>query len=93
MRIYAINYDLKQPGYNYSKLYEAIRSLAVDEQWQHPLESMWVISVQDDIRANDIFQALHDKMDGNDSLFIVDITMRDRQGWLSESFWTWMKGK
>ena len=32
--IVLITYDLKQPGRNYTDLYEAIKSLG---DWQHPL--------------------------------------------------------
>lgn len=27
----------------------------------------------------------------DDSLFIVDITKADRQGWLARDFWSWIK--
>ena len=38
--IYAINYDLKQPGQNYNELYEAIKSCGA---WWHYLDSTWLV--------------------------------------------------
>lgn len=47
-KIFLITYDLKEPGQDYSELYEAIKGLG---DWQHPLESMWLVKVNDFIVA------------------------------------------
>ena len=93
MKTFAIAYDLKRPGRNYSALYDAIRTLAGNDNWQHPLESIWIVNMPDDSTANSIFKSIHAQMDENDSLFIFEITQQDRQGWLPKSFWEWMKDK
>lgn len=90
MKTFIITYDLRQPSRNYSSLYESIKLLAGPNNWQHPLESVWIISV-DDIDSNDIFKYIHKEMDTDDGLFIVEISEQDRQGWLPKSFWEWMK--
>lgn len=93
MKKFAITYDLKQPGRNYSALYDAIRSLAGDGNWRHPLESVWIVRLDDTFTSQSVFEAIHGQMDENDSLFIFDVTQSDRQGWLPQSFWKWMKDK
>lgn len=37
---FIISYDLKGGGSDYTELYEAIKSVG---EWQHPLESTWVV--------------------------------------------------
>ena len=95
MKTFAITYDLKQPGRNYTGLYDAIKNLVENGNWQHPLETLWVISFMDDSvnKANVIYEKLRGEIDDNDSVFIVEITGQDRQGWLPKSFWDWMKDK
>ena len=89
--LYVIAYDLKQPGQDYSTLYESIKNLAGEGNWQHPLESVWVVRFRNNKEVKEIFDTLHGKMDNNDSLFIVRITGQPYQGWLPKSFWEWMK--
>jgi hypothetical protein len=38
-----------------------------------------------------IFEKIKHAIDSDDSLFIVDITKADRQGWLARDFWSWIK--
>lgn len=93
MKTFAISYDLRQPGRNYSTLYDAIKDLAGNGNWQHPLESVWVISVPDTTTANKIFETIQNQIDNNDSVLVFEVTKSDRQGWLPKSFWEWMKDK
>lgn len=93
MKTFIITYDLRQPERNYSALYEAIKNVAGEGNWQHPMESVWVVSVQETFSANDVYNAVRKEIDNNDSLFVVEITTTDRQGWLAKSFWEWMKNK
>ncbi len=86
-KIFLITYDLKEPGQDYSELYEAIKGLG---DWQHPLESVWMVKVNDFIVAQNIYDTLRPQIDENDLLFIVDITDRNCQGWLSKTVWTWL---
>ena len=84
--IVLITYDLKQPGRNYTELYDTIKSLG---DWQHPLESTWFVNVADDVSLDDIVERLKAKADKNDFFFAVEITTH-YQGWLPKSFWTWI---
>ncbi len=88
MKKFLIAYDLKKPGQNYAELYETIKGF---KNWQHPLESVWVVKVGDLTTAKVIYETLRPKMDASDFLFIVDITGKDHYGWLSKSFWDWFK--
>lgn len=87
-KLFLITYDLKKPGQNYTDLYDAIKDY---EEWQHPLESTWIIRVNDSIRASDVYIKIRPKLDDGDFLFIVDITDKEYYGWLSTNFWSWFK--
>ena len=84
--IVLITYDLKQPGRNYTDLYEAIKALG---DWQHPLESTWFVHVPDGTSLDLIVEKLKANADKNDFFFAVEIT-KNYQGWLPKSFWTWI---
>ena len=45
MKLYTITYDLRQPGRKYNELYDAIKNVAGVGNWQHPMESVWVVAV------------------------------------------------
>lgn len=87
-KTFLITYDLKRPGQNYSDLYDAIKS---EGDWQHPLESIWAVKTGISVSAGTLYERLRPLIDENDSLFIVEITDQDRQGWLDKPFWTWLK--
>lgn len=91
MKLFSITYDLKQPGRNYSELYEVIKTLAGENRWQHPLESCWIVKVEDAVTVKYVSDLLRVAMDVRDSLFVVDITKCSYQGWLPGSFWEWMR--
>lgn len=86
-KLFLITYDLKKPGQNYTELYDAIKNLG---DWQHPLESTWVVKVSSFITAEDIYARIHPTMDKSDYLFVVDITDKNYYGWLSRNFWSWI---
>lgn len=91
MKLFLITYDLREPGRNYTELYDMIKSISGEGMWQHPLESSWVIKIQDAVTVNDVTNRIRGVMDAKDSLFVVDITGMPYQGWLPRSFWDWMK--
>ena len=91
MKLFSITYDLKQPGRNYTELYDTIKLLAGEGKWQHPLESCWIIKVGETVTVDAVTERLRATMDVNDSVFVVDITGRSYQGWLPRSFWEWMR--
>lgn len=94
MKFYAIIYDLRQPGRRYDELYDAIKSVAGDGNWQHPMESFWVLAISDYLcldDANDIYNRLREYIDSSDSLIVCRMDMADNQGWMPNRFWNWIK--
>ena len=85
--IYAINYDLKKPGQNYSGLYEAIKSCGA---WWHFLESTWLVDTSLD--AKGIWESLEPNVDRNDSVLVIGVT-KEHQGWLPKKAWDWINGR
>ncbi len=87
-KFYVISYDLKEPGRDYTSLYEAIKGYV---EWQHPLESTWIVYTY--YSANDISEKLraNGNMDDSDLLFVCALDINDRQGWLDKSVWNWIK--
>ncbi len=93
MNFYAITYDLRQPGRNYSSLYDAIKELAGAGNWQHPMESFWVIAVSENsFSAADIYDKLREHTDDNDSIIVLQMS-GDYKGWMPMTLWNWIKEK
>lgn len=95
MKFYAITYDLRHPSRKYDELYEGIKNLAGDGNWQHPMESFWVIAISDFSTKDtaSMYTALRQSIDENDSLFITRIDDVEHQGWMPKIFWNWFKEK
>ena len=85
--IYAINYDLKQPGRDYEGLHEAIKSCG---PWWHYLESTWLVDTSLD--ADGIWKRLARHFDKNDNALVIGVT-RDHQGWLPKEAWKWINDR
>jgi hypothetical protein len=67
-----ISYDLYNPGQNYEKVGEAIKSLG---NWAKVQKLFWYVnSNYSSAQARDIVGA---KMDGNDSLIVIDASNGD----------------
>lgn len=84
-KAYAINYDLKAPGRDYTSLYEAIKK---SPKWWHYLESTWLII------TNETPQQIWDRIgknniDKNDYLLIVEVR-GNVHGWLPKYAWDWI---
>ena len=95
MKLYTITYDLRQPGRKYNELYEAIKNVAGEGNWQHPMESIWVVAVSSYsiTNAERIYDNIRQYIDENDSIFVTKIDQLDRQGWMPKTFWEWIKKK
>lgn len=95
MKFFAITYDLRQPGRNYNGLYDAIKSIAGEGNWQHPMESFWILSFSNysQQNADGIYNVLRPFIDDNDSLFVVPVDAVLNQGWMPKNFWSWLKEK
>ena len=87
-RFYVISYDLKISGRDYTSLYEAIKSY---NEWQHPLESTWIVYTSETANAISAKLRSDGKMDNSDLLFVCALEINDRQGWLDKSVWNWIK--
>lgn len=87
MNMYLISYDLKNPGRDYTSLYERIKGIG---DWQHPMESVWLVAT-DKFDEDAIYELLKPVMDKNDLLLILQVYPEKRQGRLAKSFWSWMQ--
>jgi len=85
--IYAINYDLKKPGRDYSGLYDAIKSCGA---WWHYLESTWLVDTN--LNAEGVWKRIEAHFDRNDRALVIGIT-KDHQGWLPNDAWEWINGR
>lgn len=95
VKFFAIIYDLRQPGRNYNGLYDAIKEMAGDGNWQHPMESFWSVAISEysSMSVEDMYSILRQNIDDNDSLFISRMNVDEHQGWMPKSFWAWVKEK
>jgi len=84
--IFLITYDLREPGRDYTSLYDAIKEIG---DYNHPLESVWLIA-NDSMDVAKITTYLKNYMDKSDLIFVIDITESNRQGWLPKSSWEWL---
>ena len=82
--LYAINYDMKQPGRDYAGLYEAIKSCGA---WWHYLGSTWLVDTKLDGAA--IWNRLDPHVDRNDRVLVIGVT-EDYQGCLPKEAWEWI---
>lgn len=85
--IYSINYDLKNPGQNYSELHDAIKSCG---DWRYFLESHWLVDTN--LTAKSIWDQLSPHADKNDNFLIVGIS-RDYSGFLPQKAWDWISSR
>jgi hypothetical protein len=85
--ICAINYDLRQPGRDYSGVFEAIKSCG---SWWHYLESTWLVDTT--LSAKGIWNRLAPHVHSNDRVLIHAVGS-DHQGWLSLNAWNWINSR
>lgn len=90
MATYLISYDLGMPetSEDYQELINCIKSLG--STWAKPLYSVWL--VKSSMVIADVRDALRERIDRNDRLFVVDVT-GDASAWfnLPEEVATWLK--
>jgi len=85
--IYAVNYDLRAPGRDYSGLWTAIQGCG---EWWHFLGSTWLVNSS--LTAEEIWQRLSPYVDRNDLLLVIGVT-KDCQGWLPQEAWQWINAR
>lgn len=86
MASYWIGYDLKE-GEDYQDLISEIKSLSI--KWWHYLDSTWIVTTSLDV--NQITDRLKEKMNLDHDRLLVMKTSTDRQGWLPEKAWDWIR--
>ena len=88
MSLYIVSYDLNEKeSRSYKDLYDALQAYPY---WAHPLESTWVISAEQS--AKEINERLRLFLGQNDNLLVVEFKKdADYWGWLSKTFWEWLK--
>lgn len=85
--IYLVSYDLvKAAERDYTPVYEAIKSIG---PWWHYLDSTWI--VQSCFNVNRIVDTVHAAMRQGDRLLVVQIDNQNRNGWLPEEAWNWIR--
>jgi hypothetical protein len=85
--VYAVNYDLKKPGQDYSGLYEAIKGCG--PSWHH-LGSTWLVDTS--LSAEGIWKRLQPHVDKGDVVLVIGVTA-DYQGWLVPDAWNWINAR
>lgn len=86
MKLLIVSYDLKIPGRNYEGVFSELKGAL---SWWHYLESTWIIRTK--LTMEVWTDKLLARMDKNDSLLIFDVTGQNRQGWLSNKAWEWIR--
>lgn len=86
MKVYSINYDLRQPGRNYGPLYDAIKSYGT---YYNALESLWIIATAKS--AEQVRDHLAKHIDGNDGLLVARLSGEAAWQGLPAQGSTWLK--
>lgn len=86
MKLYSIDYDLRQPGRDYSTLYAAIKSYG---NWCRALESHWIVATTTSAAA--IRDHLSRYMDANDRLLVTRLSGEAAWMGLSDEVSGWLK--
>ena len=87
MAVYSITYDLRNPGRDYSGLYDAIKSY---RDWRHPMESTWLVSTQQ--TASQIWEVIGRHIDSNDLVLIIEVK-NNKWGCLTKEVWDWLNAR
>lgn len=87
MKVYAICYDLNNPGQDYQPLYDAIKEISDDAWWCY-LDSTWLICTNKS--AEQISDVLRANIDDNDSLLVIRVS-EESAGWLPKDAWDWLR--
>jgi len=83
-KVYAICYDLRQPGRDYSGLFGAIKAVG---PWWHYLDSTWLVKTT--MAPDQLWPVLSPHLDQNDFLLIIEVK-NNKSGWLPKEAWDWI---
>lgn len=84
MKVYMVTYDYKDKS-KYNGLYDELKKFG---KWWHYIDSSWLIV--SDLDSNTIYARLKPYLDNDINLLIIEVGA-DRQGWLPEKAWAWIK--
>ena len=85
--IIEINYDLKNPGQNYTGLIEKIKALG--SSWARPCASCWLISTSSSVSS--VTETLKAYIDRNDRLLVSQFNANNYSGWLDQEVIDWIR--
>lgn len=84
MAVFLITYDLNNPGQDYNKLFQAIKTHG---KWSHRLDSTWIIETSSSLKT--VADDLVNHIDKNDKLIVIEVK-DNYSGWMVQAFWDWM---
>lgn len=82
---YLVTYDLNKSGKDYKSLFDEIDKQCT--KWVRPLKSVYL--VKSDLTAKVLFEKLHEVMDKDDSLLVIEVK-NNKHGWLDQSSWDYI---
>lgn len=86
MNTIIISYDLNNHSKRYDELYATIKEA---DGWWHYLDSFWIIKTG--LSVNDWTEKLKQKIDKRDSLLVVEVSVKESNGWLPKDAWDWLR--
>lgn len=91
MKTYIITYDLKDSWKNrdYSDFYSAIKEISFEDPFQHVCESSWLVKTE--MTAEEIFNKLFPILGKENILFVSEINLENKAGWIFKPLWDWFK--
>lgn len=84
-RAFMVTYDFKGSSEKYTDLYAELKTFS---GWWHYISSSWLIVSELD--AKGVFNKLKPHLDNDINLLVIEVG-KDRQGWLPEKAWAWLK--
>lgn len=88
MKTYIISYQLRHFDKNYMPFYQDIKD-NYPNKWFHILEESWFIKTDDS--AEEIYKKIKTNLAEDDSIFISEIIMDNKAGWMARSGWDFLK--
>ena len=86
--VYAITYDLRKLGQDYSFLYKKIKSLG---ETHHPLQNLWFLDSNKTL--SEILDSLMEAIDQNDYIFCTKIFKDNYDAWMPKESHDWLKDR
>lgn len=85
--VYFISYDLKQPGRDYTGVFDSIKAASTGA-WAHIMDSAWIIR-SDYLSANAVFERIRPHLDADDTCIVIEVT-KNAQGKLENGIWDYI---